>query len=113
MSVATGVGAAYTPNYSMDQIMQATRGTSEKSGFRRILGGVVGTVGNVIMPGVGGAIGNMISGGSLNSSGLLGESTQFLELQRSMQMESRAFETASAVMKSRHDASMSAIRNLK
>jgi hypothetical protein len=55
----------------------------------------------------------MIAGGSLNSSGLLGESTQFLELQRSIQMESRAFETASAVMKSRHDASMAAIRNLK
>jgi hypothetical protein len=113
MSVARGVGAAYTPNYTMDQILQATRGTQQSSGFRRVLGGVVGTVGNIFMPGVGGAIGNMIAGGSLNSSGLLGESTQFLELQRSIQMESRAFETASAVMKSRHDASMAAIRNLK
>ena len=113
MSTARGVGAAYTPNYSIDQIMQATRGTQEKSGFRRVLGGVVGTVGNIFMPGVGSAIGNMISGGTLNSSGLLGDSTQYLELQRSMQMESRAFETASAVLKSRHDASMAAIRNLK
>lgn len=113
MSVSTGVGAAYTPNYSIEQIMQSTQGAKESSGFRRILGSVVGGVGNILLPGVGGAIGNMISGGGLNSSGLLGESTQFLELQRSMQMESRAFETASAVMKSRHDASMAAIRNLK
>jgi hypothetical protein len=113
MSVSTGVGAAYTPNYSIEQIMQSTQGVKESSGFRRILGSVVGGVGNILLPGVGGAIGNLISGGALNSTGLLGESTQFLELQRSMQMESRAFETASAVMKSRHDASMAAIRNLK
>lgn len=113
MSAAQGVGAAYTPNFTMDQILETTRGGQQRSGFRRVLGGVVGGVGNILMPGAGSAIGGLIAGGSLNSTGLLGESTQFLELQRSMQMESRAFETASAVMKSRHDASMAAIRNLK
>ncbi len=44
---------------------------------------------------------------------LMGETQQFLELQRQMQMESRAFETASTVLKVRHDASMAAIRNMK
>lgn len=113
MSVARGVGAAYTPNFTIEQIMQSSQSTQQRGGFRRVLGGVVGGVGNIIMPGVGSAIGGLISGGPLNGSGLLGESTQFLELQRSIQMEARAFETASAVMKSRHDASMAAIRNLK
>jgi hypothetical protein len=37
---------------------------------------------------------------------------QFLQLQRQMNMEQQAFETASAVMKARHDASMAAIRNI-
>ncbi len=114
MSVSRGLGASLTPNYSIQDILKQTEPLRQRgSGFRKVLGSVVGGVGNIFLPGIGGAIGNMIGGGSLNSTGLLGDSSQYLELQRDMQMESRAFETASAVMKSRHDAAMSAIRNIK
>jgi len=117
MAVNRGIGAAYTPNYRIDDILKATEPPSKKSGgsgFRKVLGAVAGGVGNMILPGLGGAIGNVIAGGKLDSTGLMGgETMQFLELQRQMQMESRAFETASTVMKSRHDAAMAAVRNMK
>ncbi len=112
MSVDRAIGAAYTPNYSIDQLMQSAQ-APKTSGFRQVLGGVVGGIGNIFAPGLGSAVGSMISGGRLNSNPGLGEATQYLELQRSMQAESRAFEAASAILKSRHDASMSAIRNMK
>jgi hypothetical protein len=38
---------------------------------------------------------------------------QLLQYQQQMTMEMRAFELASTVLKNRHDASMSAIRNMK
>jgi hypothetical protein len=38
---------------------------------------------------------------------------QFLQLQKEMNLEQRAFETASSVLKARHDASMAAIRNIQ
>lgn len=38
---------------------------------------------------------------------------QFLQLQNSMQMESRAFNAVSNALKVRHDAAMSSIRNMK
>lgn len=117
MSVQRGLGAAHTPNYTIQDIHRMTQPPNHSrtgSGFRKVLGAVVGGVGNMVAPGLGGAIGNVISGGKLDSTGMLGSETmQFLEFQRQMQMESRAFETASAVMKSRHDAAMSAIRNMK
>ncbi|MBI1352770.1 MAG: hypothetical protein GC160_00380 [Acidobacteria bacterium] len=117
MSVQRGLGAAYTPNYTIQDINKMTQPPTKSSGgsgFRKTLGAVVGGVGNLVAPGLGSAIGNVISGGSLDSTGLLGsESTQFLEMQRQMQMENRAFETASVIMKNRHDAAMSAIRNMK
>lgn len=118
MSVQRGLGAAYTPNYTLNQIDQMTKppenSPGKTGGFRKVMGAVVGGVGNILAPGLGTAIGNMIGGGKLDSTGLLGdESKQFLELQRQMQMENRAFETASVIMKNRHEASMSAIRNMK
>jgi hypothetical protein len=114
MSVQRGLGAGITPNFALNDILQMTQKPPAQGGkFRQVLGGVVGGVGNLFMPGIGTAIGGLISGGRMNSTGLLGESSQFLELQRQIQMETRAFETASAVLKSRHDAAMSAIRNMK
>jgi hypothetical protein len=112
-TVGRGLGAAHTPNIALDDILRRidTRNTGGR--FRSILGGVVGGATNLVAPGLGTTIGGLISGGRLNSTGLLGESEQFLELQRQMQMEMRAFETASTVLKTRHDASMSAIRNIK
>jgi hypothetical protein len=118
MSVTQGLGMAGASNdYKLEDILKSTQAPQQKSGgaFRKILGGIVGGVGNMVAPGLGTAIGGLISGsgGGLNSSGLMGDTTQFLELQRQMQQESRAFETASAVLKARHDAAMSAIRNIK
>lgn len=98
-----------SPSYSIDQILQTTQAPSQPGAFRRILGGVVGGLGNMVAPGLGGMIGNAISGGA---GGLVGNTMQYLQLQQQMNAESEAFETASAVMKSRHDSAMSAIRNI-
>jgi hypothetical protein len=109
-SLLTG---AATPNYSIDQILQSTQPQSQPSGFRRVLGGIVGGVGNMIMPGLGGMIGSAISGTTgINQSGLLGDSLKFLQLQQAMSVEQEAFQAVSAVVKSRHDSSMDAIRNI-
>ena len=112
-TIGRGLGAATDVNYSIDDILKSTQAPQQGSRFRGILGGVLGGAANIAAPGLGTAIAGLINGGKLNSTGLLGDSTQFLELQRSIQAESRAFETASAVLKSRHDSSMSAIRNIK
>lgn len=109
-----GLGAANTPNYSIDDIVKYTnKPAGSPSGFRRVLGGIVGGAANLVAPGLGSTIGGLISGNTLNSTGLMGDATQFLELQRNMNMETRAFETASTMMKARHDCMMSSIRNMK
>ena len=106
------VGNTSISQFSMDDILQYTE--PKKTGkFRKILGGIAGGVGNAIFPGIGGAIDNLITGGAGSSSNLLGESQQFLELQRQIQGEQRAFEAASAILKAKHDAAMSAIRNIR
>lgn len=113
-SVDRAAGAAYTPNYSMDDIQKAaTGGGKDSAPYRKVIGAVVGGAANMVFPGLGTAIGGMISGGKLNSTGTMGEAQQYLEMQRQIQMESRAFEAASTILKVRHDASMSAVRNMK
>ena len=110
-SVLDGLNLATSSNYSIDQILQATTPQKQPGGFRKVLGGIVGGVGNILMPGVGGLIGNAIAGSSGSSqTGLLGDAVQYLNLQKEMTSEQEAFETASAVLKSRHDASMASIR---
>lgn len=102
-------------------LVQGTGGSMsqeiKRGRFRQILGGIVGTVGNVFAPGVGGALGSIIAGkgptAGPGSGGMLGDATAYLELQRQMTMEQRQFETASTILKNRHDAAMSAIRNMK
>jgi hypothetical protein len=100
-------------NYSIDDILGYTE--PKKTGrFRQILGGIAGGAANIVLPGVGGVIESAISGGIGGvGSNLLGDSRQFLELQRQIQAEARAFEAASAVLKAKHDASMAAIRNIR
>jgi outer membrane lipoprotein SlyB len=111
--VLNALNMASSPNYNIDQILQATKPPSQPSGFRRVLGGIVGGVGNIFAPGIGGLIGNAIAGNAgLNVGGLAGETMQYLQLQRQMAAETEAFETASSVIKARHDASMAAIRNI-
>ena len=126
MANAPAINNASTPNYSLDQILQSTQ-PKQPGAFRRILGSVVGGVGNLVAPGIGGLIGGVISGGSLGgilggggiggsltlgSGGLMGDVNQFLQLQQQMGQQQELFETASAIVKSRHDAAMASIRNI-
>ncbi len=108
------------PSSDVSDVMNMVNGmgtgtTGKRGGFRQLLAGVVGAVGNMVAPGIGGALGSLISGGnSLTSqNGLLGDSTQYLQMQAQMAMEQRQFETASTILKNRHEAAMSAIRNMK
>lgn len=77
-----------------------------------------GAVASIAVPGAGPAIGALAQAMHRNSreaTAFDGESDalRYLELQRAIEQESRVFETASNVMKARHDAMMSSIRNLK
>jgi hypothetical protein len=101
---------ATSPNYTIEQILQSTQPQSQPSGFRRILGGLLGGVGNMFAPGIGGLIGNAIGGGG--AGGLMGQTMQMLQLQQQMAVEQENFEMISSVVKSRHDAAMAAIRNI-
>ncbi len=87
--------------------------SSPSGGFRRVLGAIAGTAANIFMPGLGGVLGNWIGSGASRTGAMSGDATQYLQLQMQMQAESRAFETMSTILKSRHDAAMSAIRNIK
>jgi hypothetical protein len=120
------VNNASTPNYSLDQILQSTQAPKQPGAFRRVLGSVVGGLGNMFAPGIGGLIGGVIGGGSLGgilgggiggtlsvgTGGLMGDTEQFLQLQQQMAQQQELFETASAIVKSRHDAAMASIRNI-
>jgi hypothetical protein len=107
----TGINSALrlsgTSNYGIDDILRSTQTPSKGSGFRRILGSIVGGVGNMLAPGIGGMIGNAIGG-----AGSMGDAASFLALQRQVNQEQEAIETASSMMKARHDAAMAAIRNM-
>jgi len=104
-------------SFSINQLLQQT----QPSTFRRVLGGVVGGAANMFAPGLGSLIGGVIGGGGAGGLGnttgiqgaLGGDSTFFLQLQQQMEAESRAFQAASNVLKSRHDAAMSAIQNIR
>jgi outer membrane lipoprotein SlyB len=104
-------------NYSIDQILQATQPPAQPSGFKRVLGGLLGGIGNIFAPGIGGMIGSAISGGlggGIGGSGIMGsDPMQYLRLQQQMNMEARYYDTLSAIMKCRHDSSMSAIKNIQ
>lgn len=121
MANTTGINSAIPQNYSIDQILQATQPTKQPGGFRKVLGALVGGVGNVFAPGIGSLIGGTISGGgilggvSVGVGGLTGTGTdpmQYIQLQQQISQQMEMFETASNVLKSRHDASMQAIRNI-
>jgi len=112
-----------TPNFNVNDIVNqttaATTATAKQpSNFRRALGAIVGGVANLAAPGLGSAIGGLIGGTGgggiasyLQNAGNM-QNTQFLALQEQVQAEQRAYETASAIMKSKHDSAMAAIRNM-
>ena len=126
MSVIDGLNqanAAASGNYSLNDILNTTNTAKQPGAFRRVLGGVIGGAANLFAPGIGSVIGKAISGGisgggalgglgGAGGSSLMGDSSQFLQLQAQMNNEQRAFETASNVLKARHDADMAAIQNI-
>lgn len=113
MSIPKSDNIVPPQQYSLGEILQYTE-PKRPGVFRRVLGSVAGGAANAVAPGVGTLIGNMIGGSIVGpTGGLLGESAQFLQLQQQIQAEMRAFETVSAILKSRHDAAMDAIRNIK
>lgn len=71
------------------------------------------------VPGVGPILGAVVGGVGRSRSPLLdsfggtSETLQYLQLQREIQREVRAFEATSNVLKVRHEATMSAIRNMR
>ena len=111
-AINTALGLASSPNYSIDQILQQTNPQTKGGGFRKVLGAVVGGVGNIFAPGIGGLIGSAIGGSGGLNAGLMGDTNKFVQLQQQMYLEQEAFETASAVLKSRHDAAMSSIQKM-
>lgn len=92
---------------------------SKAGAFLGALGKVAGVAAGVMLPGVGPVVGGILSGKSMGiganfTGGILGpEASQFLQYQQQMTAEMRSFELASTILKNRHDASMSAIRNMK
>ena len=100
---------------SIDQIMKMTLPTSGSGGVRGVFGSILGGLGNIVMPGLGGVIGGAIKGGALAASmpTLGSDTTQYLMLQNQIQNETLAYETASTVLKMRHDVCLHAIQNMK
>ena len=101
---------------SLDDIMKLTNPVLPgPRGVRGVFGSILGGLGNMVFPGLGtvlgGAIGGAALGGALPTLG--GETTQYLALQRQVQLETLAFETASTVLKVRHDCALHAIQNMK
>lgn len=115
--INNALGMISSPNYNLNQILQATQPPKQPGRFRQFLGAAVGAVGNMFAPGIGGMIGSAISGGIGGGiggigGGLMGDTAGYLQLQQQMDAQTEAFQTASSVMKARHDAAMAAIRNI-
>ena len=114
--INNALGMISSPNYNLNQILQATQPAKQAGKFRQFLGAAVGAVGNMFAPGIGGMIGSAISGGIGGiggiGGGLMGDTAGYLQLQQQMDAQTEAFQTASSVMKARHDAAMAAIRNI-
>jgi len=92
-----------------------TQQPSAGSRFRSVMSGIARAAGNIFLPGVGGALGNILNGGiaSIGGNFLDGSTKQYLEFQQRMLQEQRSFEMIVTIQKNRHDAAMSAIRNMK
>jgi hypothetical protein len=86
--------------------------------FKQILRAAV-HVAAAAIPGAGPVLGAVAASVGRRPSPLLGsfggtsETLQYLELQREIQQEVRAFETTSNILKVRHEATMAAIRNMR
>jgi len=107
---------AVPPGVSMDEIMRLTEPRLPgPRGARGAFGSILGGIGNMVFPGLGTIIGGAVAGGALGAAmpTLGAETGQYLALQRQLHLETLAFETASTVLKVRHDCAMHAIQNMK
>jgi hypothetical protein len=112
-SILRGIAGASSPIPSAYNLL-TSQPSSQPGGFRRVLGAVAGGAGNILFPGIGSVIGSVIAGGTPGSTGLLGpETSQMLQLQQAMNMETQAFEVATNMLKAQHDTIMDMARNLK
>jgi len=101
---------------ALDDVMKLTNpSVPGTGGARSVFGSILGGIGNLVVPGLGTVIGGAVAGTGLGGAmpTLGGETTQYLMLQRQIQQETLAFETASTVMKVRHDAALHAVENMK
>jgi hypothetical protein len=111
----------YNPNVvgstpSLDSITNPTSPAVPTSGgVRGVFGSILGGIGNLAFPGLGTLIGGAVRGTALGAAmpTLGSETTQYLQLQQQIEQESLAFETASTVLKVRHDAAIHAVENMK
>ncbi len=76
---------------------------------------VAGAVSDTPKPGMSGAVGQ--AGGAMPADDMIQQNAQmnmqFLQIQKAMQNESRQYNAVSNALKVRHDAAMSAVRNMK
>jgi hypothetical protein len=101
---------------SIDDIMKLASPTvPTPSAARGVFGSILGGLGNMVFPGLGTILGGAITGAGLGAAmpTLGGQTTQFLQLQQQIEQESLAFETASTVLKVRHDCALHAVENFK
>lgn len=115
MTNNSSVSIPATP--SIDDIMKLASPTvpGTGTGARGVFGSILGGIGNMVFPGLGTVLGGAITGAGLGAAmpTLGGQTTQFLQLQQQIENESLAFETASTVLKVRHDCALHAVENFK
>ena len=95
----------------MNPLNASTTAVAQTDGmFRNVMSAV--SVGlNAVVPGAGAVISAVTGAASVASMKTEGE--MYLRLQMEMNRENRQFETMSNIAKSRHDAAMAAIRNIR
>ena len=109
-----GVSTTNIDNQVNDIVSQSqVQPQHQPGGFRRFLGAAMGIAGNIFAPGLGGILGNVLGGGLGLGSSSATNPGQFLQLQQQIDAQQEAFQTVSAVLKSKHDSAMAAINNLK
>lgn len=100
------------PSSSVETPAANTQPATGPTGFRGVLSRIAGFAANIATPGLGATIGGLI--GANSSLGTLNnDPMQYLQLQQQVLSEARAFETASNVLKAKHDSAMAAIRNVR
>ena len=94
--------------FSLQDIANITKPKpSGWSKFKSVLGGIASVAGSFI-PGAG-ILGGLLGGGSVTGSN---QQWQLLQAQYQIQQETQMFNMLTNISKTRHDACMSAIRNM-